>query len=376
MDGLDVALVEIAGNPAHPEIFFRAFAWFPFPLDLAGHCRKLSKGVLQEHISPEGREVKILDEELGDWMGTCIQKFLAAEEVATVLVRAVGSHGQTILHCPPKVSIQLGNPEKIAEKTGLPVISDFRRADMDEGGQGAPLVPLLDYYCFAHPTLSRVLVNIGGIANISYLPASCQKEEVLGFDCGPGNYLMDTYFRLFPEPNFPEIYSSLTLKTHMYTEAVAIASLFPFFSQSYPKSADVEDFDSLFSLAQSHGIDREHTLSLLAFITAFGIFGGISLLPNYPDEIWLTGGGAKNPFLQKAIENVCRFPILVYELLPCEHPKGQKIPQKSKEAILFAVLAHHFIYGKAGNLPQVTGARHPVVLGKITYPPNRFKTSE
>ncbi|MHA2610558.1 MAG: anhydro-N-acetylmuramic acid kinase [bacterium JZ-2024 1] len=375
MDGLDVALVNISGNPAFPLIHFRSFRCYPFPEYLSQQCRQLSRKLHRKEILPDGEEIAVLNKELGEWMGSCIADFLKEEHLTPDAVKAIGSHGQTVIHKPPVLTLQLGDASVIAEKTGIPVVSHFREADLREGGEGAPLVPLLDYYCFTHPTLSRALINIGGIANITFLPPSGNKTEVLGFDCGPGNCLLDYYFRLHPVPDFPDVYHSLPLHCNMYAEAVALVSQFSFFSEPYPKSADISEFFPLFFQAQNQVKEAEYLLSLLAFITALGIFSGLSLLPCPPDEIWLTGGGAKNPLIRKALKYVFPFPFSAHDSLICERPKGTFMPQKAKEAVLFALLAHHFLYHIPGNLPPVTGARQPTLLGKIFYPSSRLRTS-
>ncbi|MFN4181748.1 MAG: anhydro-N-acetylmuramic acid kinase [bacterium] len=375
MDALDVALVTISGVPDFPLIHFGAFRCYPFPEFLSQQCRELSRKLHRGEILPSADEISVLDKELGEWMGSCIADFFKEERLIPDALKAIGSHGQTVMHKPPFFTLQLGDAGVIAEKTGIPVVSHFREADIREGGEGAPLVPLLDYYCFTHPTLSRALINIGGIANITFLPPAGRKNEVLGFDCGPGNCLLDYYFYIHPVPNFPEIYHSFPLHSNMYAEAVALVSQCSFFTEPYPKSADVSQFFPLFVQAKKQVREVDYLLSLLAFITALGIFSGLSLLPYPPDEIWLTGGGAKNPLIRKALEFLLPFPFSAPDSLICARPEGAIIPQKAKEAVLFALLAHHFLYEIPGNLPHVTGARQSSVLGKIFYPSSRFRTS-
>jgi anhydro-N-acetylmuramic acid kinase len=286
----------------------------------------------------------------------------------------VASHGQTVSHTPSSrpfaATLQIGEPSLIAQRLGVPVVSDFRAADMSAGGQGAPLVPYVDWCLLTHPTRSRAIQNIGGIGNVTYLPADAAPEQVLGFDTGPGNMLIDAAAAWFSNGtlNFDKVGQIAASGTVDYDLLVWLLE-HPFLAQQPPKSAGREEFGKEFFdreiLPRQEHWSRERAKDVVATLTAFtaySIFEAYrSFLPTMPDELIVGGGGARNPTLMRMLtEKFSGVLVTGHEAFG--------IDSEAKEALAFAVLANETLLGKPANLPSVTGASKPVILGKITVP--------
>ena len=284
---------------------------------------------------------------------------LFAEAVAQCGVRLetidlIGSHGQTVFHEGEPVeflgrkiasTLQIGEPAVIAERTGIEVISDFRTADMAAGGKGAPLVPYLDYELFRHDTISRVALNIGGIANITVLPAGAEPEEVVAFDTGPGNMVMDAI-----APPFDR--DGARARAGRINQALLEQLLAdPYYARQPPKSCGREQYGAEF--VRSTGIDIATATDLTARTIALAI-------GRYPEtrEVIVSGGGVHNGFLMERLGALIPAKLIT--------PDDYGIDADAKEAILFALLAYQAHRRRAGNLPSATGASKPVILGKIS----------
>lgn len=372
MDGADVALVSITGEPELPVVHLEDSKSFPYPPRLRDDLRLLSDlyALPDSRTAKRNIERERLDLHLqtGDFFADCLLTFMADSGIRNEGIIAIGSHGQTVWHDPPNLSIQIGSPEVIVSRTGIPTVAEFRVADLKEDGQGAPLVPLLDYYLFRHPDENRLLVNIGGICNITYLLANCTKEEVIGFDIGPGNCLIDRYVReVLQSPIGYDPEGAIAARGHVDQKLLDRLWADPFFSHPPPKSADIHSFDPLFQQAlqweATRGANREDIVATLTDLTVTGINLAWILMKSPPiDLVYVTGGGARNRTMFRRIRDL--FKGLLKRAAPrvsATLPIG--MDGKAKEAVLFALLAHHHLHGIPGNLPQVTGAKNAVVLG-------------
>jgi len=378
MDGVDVALVQIQEKPAMGIQLLR-FQVYPYPEPLSEELWKVVSRVKTLRDIPLA-----LHDRLGEFLAQCALQFLqeGKEEV-----KAIGSHGQTVLHRPKEgYSIQLGNPQIISTLTGLPVVANFREADIQAGGEGAPLTPLLDYYLFSHPEKGRVLVNLGGICNLTYLPPKGTKDEVLGFDAGPANTLLDRFVRESLKSvgeTLPGVSTEAYDRDGQWAQRGRVDEQFvvenlqhPYFLRPPPKSADIHDFDEIYSAllerrrAQKMSDFYDFCATLTEFVARALEKAVIQFIPGPIHEIYLTGGGAFNPVLVHWIQSAFQkkgIPVMVG--LPEIHTGSiHPFHHKAKEAVLFALLAHHRIYRIPGNLPRVTGASHEVILGNLYEP--------
>ena len=360
LDGVDAALVSLSGTGRGIEANLIAFHTHPFPTELRQDVLSLSHG--QGNAELVSKTNVALAHLFAD----------AAEEVRdrqiSTKIDAVASHGQTISHTPLHFStLQIGDPSVLAMRLGVPVVSHFRGADMALGGQGAPLIPYADWCLLTHVTKSRAVQNIGGIGNVTFLPADATSTEVLGFDTGPGNMLIDhaVVWATKGENNY-DINGAIAVQGTVQTTLLERLLAHPFLSQTPPKSAGREQFGEAFfeSVLYESGLTIARSDDFVATLTAFTAHSIAQsyqkFLPHLPDEIWLGGGGAHNPTL---------IHHLTYALpgIPV-HQHLNKYDADAREAIAFALLAHETLQGVPSNLPTVTGASRPAVLGSITFP--------
>ncbi|HLH01041.1 MAG TPA: anhydro-N-acetylmuramic acid kinase [Bryobacteraceae bacterium] len=272
-------------------------------------------------------------------------------------IQLIGSHGQTVFHEGEPVdylgrrivsTLQIGDASVIAARTGIETISDFRSADIAAGGKGAPLVPFLDYELFRHPEIARIALNIGGIANITVIPAGAKPEEVIAFDTGPGNMVIDAVVPPFDRDG--ERARAGSVNHALLGKLLAD----PYYQRNPPKSCGREQYGADF--VSSTDIDAATATELTVRTIAAAI-------ARYPAtrEVIVSGGGAHNRYMME------RLSALVQPRLTASAEFG--IDVDSKEAILFALLAYQTHQRRAGNLPSATGARKPVILGKISPRP-------
>ncbi|MBV2234857.1 MAG: anhydro-N-acetylmuramic acid kinase [Sterolibacterium sp.] len=352
LDGIDAVLVEMASGL--PELLQTAY--LPYPA-------ALRNTLLALHVasSNELHQAALLAQQLAQHQAEAIQLLLDKAAVSATTIRAIGSHGQTVRHAPQQgYTIQLNNPALLAELSGITVVADFRSRDIAAGGEGAPLVPAFHAARFAHARLHRVILNIGGIANITDLPPG---KPVRGFDCGPGNMLLDAW----AERHLGQRYDAQGAWGATGTRnAVLLHRLLehPFFRLSPPKSCGREQFnlawlDNLLGHSHDHHAPADIQATLLA-LTATSIQRAIVDHCSNTDEIYVCGGGAHNTALLASLG----------ELLPhirIHSTADLGLPPDWVEAMAFAWLAWRTLQGLPGNLPEVTGARGPRVLGAI-YP--------
>ena len=314
-----------------------------------------------------------LDAALGERYADAVRDLLASSGIAAGEVDAIGSHGQTVRHVPRSagggraLTLQLGSAAVLAERTGIAVVSDFRRRDTAAGGEGAPLVPMADAWLFRAPDESRVLLNLGGIANLTHLPRRGSAAEVIAFDTGPGSAVMDALAerRSGGRERFDAggaFAASGRASESMLAELLAD----PFFRLVPPRSTGREHFGAalatqLASRAAALGVGEADLARTALELTAASVAAAIArfLQPRGVDAVYASGGGVANRTLMESLaRRIAPLPLRSLETLG--------VPPAAKEAMAFAMLAHLTLCGLPGNLTGATGANRPVVLGHIT----------
>lgn len=358
LDGITAALVRIA-EPAEGD----------FRVDLLAH-RTIPYGAEREErvaavIRGGGpRDIALLHTDLGEWYAECLETLLDDAGVAAAALAFVASHGQTVWHESRRSSLQLGNPAVIAERRGVSVISDFRSRDVAAGGEGAPLVPRVDRLLFARPAGRRVLLNIGGIANLTLVPERGDASPLIAFDTGPGVMVMDACVRaLVPGSRFDQD-GRLASRGRVLGDLLDKYLGDPWFSAPPPKSTGREKFGEAFTSAfigacRSAGGSTEDILATATELTARGIARAAALLPAQPVDVVRSGGGARNPVLVRALERA--WPGVEHRSFDDLFFDGD-----AKEAVAFAFLGYLTWTNRPGNEPGATGAAGPRVLGSIT----------
>jgi anhydro-N-acetylmuramic acid kinase len=361
LDGIDVAIVDIERGR------FRtvAFRSTPYPAEV----REAILGV--SNAATTTAAISRLNFLLGELYAKAVSETCRRSRVPLSSVRLIGCHGQTIYHEGEPVqflghrvanTMQIGEAAVMAERTGVPVISDFRPRDIAAGGKGAPLVPYLDYVLFRHPRRMRVALNIGGIANITSIPAGGSAAEVIAFDTGPGNMVIDALVREYTEGrrNYDEggrIARQGKVARDLLDELLAD----PYYRRPPPKTAGREQYGAGFVERMKAARARlEDLIATATVLTAATIAIGIKQFAPQPvDELIVSGGGAHNPVI---LEHLAAFLPGVAQATSDDYG----IDADAKEALAFAVLAHETWRGKPSNLPSATGAQRPAILGSIT----------
>ena len=349
LDGVDAVLVDFSEHPPRTLATF----WLPYPEEIRRQALQL-----QTAGQDEIRRAALLANELAHCYAAAVRELLAGAGVAAAQVAAIGCHGQTIRHQPGAgYTVQLNNPALLAELAGIAVIADFRSRDIAAGGQGAPLVPAFHAAVFGDPQLHRVIVNLGGIANLTDLAAG---RPVRGFDCGPGNLLMDAWIERHQGRRYDE-------GGHWAAQGKVLPDLLqrlladPFFAAAPPKSCGRDEFNSDWLEARLAGSERpEDVQATLLELTAVSVSAAIGRCCGSPQEVFVCGGGARNQALMARLQQ---------HLPDCRVASTDFLGQPADwvEAVAFGWLAWRTLRGEAGNLAAVTGARGPRVLGAI-YP--------
>ncbi len=319
---------------------------------------------------------------LSVWYAKAVNTLLEKSGYAAESIDAISMHGQTVWHSPiPKPfpgpdgefgvtgTLQLGNPSVLRELTHIPVVSDFRSADMAVGGEGAPLAPYSDYMMFGSPEEGRIIQNIGGIGNATVLPANNGQQDIFAFDTGPGNMIIDELVSIYTENNQLYDDTGAIAKEGIANEMIITHFMKdPYYKKSPPKSTGREVYGKDFTQTFL-ALCTENHLSLVDAIATATAFTAETISQSYKDfilpfhrisKVLVCGGGALNLTLLKMIGQ--RLP----EGIEVTTTSAFGIPDQGREAMAFAIIAHQSLLGKSGNLPQVTGARVPVVLGTIT----------
>lgn len=277
-------------------------------------------------------------------------------------IRAIGSHGQTIRHKPDgsePYSLQIGEPAIIVEQTGITTVANFRSRDLAAGGEGAPLVPAFHEAAFRSSTAARAIVNLGGIANATFLPAD-PAAQVTGFDVGPGNVLLDQWIHKHRRQPFDRD-GDWARSGRADPDLVKRLLADPYFSRPPPKSTGREYFHLEWLtavLGDQCSVAPEDVQASLVRLTAESVANALTQHVPRPQEVYLCGGGSKNTLLVDALAaGLAPVPVRLTDALG--------FPAQWVEAAAFAWLAHQTLEGRPGNIPSVTGARHPVVLGAV-----------
>ena len=358
MDGIDAALADIADDGT---IRLVATLSYPWPAELEQQLRKLALPG-EDEIDRLGEA----DAHAGEVLGHAVKELLRSAGITPEAVKAIGSHGQTVRHRPGAshpFTLQIGDPNRLATHTRITTITDFRRRDMAVGGQGAPLAPAFHKAVFGSRSENRVILNIGGIANLTWLPSDA-RENVLGFDTGPGNRLMDDWIARCKGERYDHE-GAWASTGNVSTELLERLLTEPYFRLPAPKSTGTESFN-LDWLARLGGgldtrLDAEDVQASLLELTAVTITDSVRSLPAAtPTRLLACGGGASNERLMARIA----------ALLPgieTTTTASAGIDPDWVEAAAFAWLAWRTMNRLDGNLPEVTGAREAVILGGI-YP--------
>ncbi len=359
-DAIDVAIIRRSGE------LYRFFS-HPIEAELQEAILRLAEPGMDD-LDVLGH----LDQALGEAFAQAVLSSLEQSGLPASRIHCIGSHGQTVRHRPRRrdggmpFTLQIGCPARIAERTGITVVSDFRRRDMAAGGEGAPLTPWVHRQLFAHPERNIAVVNIGGIANITWLGSD---GNIMGFDAGPGNMLMDALmlelsdgYRAF------DMHGELAASGRDCPELLAELLTHPYLAQSPPKSTGREVFgqQALLPLLRYPDIDDATRMRCAAMFTVRSIVEATRFLPAMPDQWLLCGGGVHNHFV-------------VRQLAQALHPAAVMptddvgMPADALEAVSFAMLAEATLQGVANTCPEVTGASHAVCGGQIT--PGRIHSS-
>lgn len=348
LDGIDVAVVDIAGS----RIKTVAHKTTPWPAKVRSRILAVSNAQCQTG------DISRLNFELGELYAKAVLAMKVADE--TEPIRLIGCHGQTIFHGGTN-TLQIGEASVIAERTGIPVISDFRTRDIAAGGQGAPLVPFVDYQLFRSARINRVALNIGGIANITVLPAGASESEVIAFDTGPGNIVIDQLVERLTEgrqhyDRNGEIAAHGRIRKLILTELLQDK----YFAKKPPKTAGREQYGTGLLGRLANDLPIEDLIATATAFTAVTIARAIHRFAPNTQEVIASGGGVHN---RQIMAQLAAFLPGVRLATTAEFG----VDPDAKEAIAFAILAHRTFHRKPGNLPSATGARRPVILGKLTF---------
>lgn len=374
-DGIDVALARISGAPPHLNPRLLGHTSFKFPPPLR---KEILRAAEQQSIS--AGELSQLNFRLGHIYADAALAACKKFKVAPSRINLIGNHGQTIFHQgqptpyfgkPVASTLQIGEGSVIAARTGITTISDFRPADMALSGQGAPLVPYADYLLYRHPKLGRVSLNLGGIANITVIPANAKPSQVFAFDTGPANMLIDALVQHFTHGR-----QRFDKGARLAQSGRSIPALLdelmkdPYLKLAPPKSTGREYYGRayvqiLLSLGRKYHAKPNDLIRAATIFTALSIVDALNrfvLRKNKIHQLIVSGGGAHSPLILAQLSAA----LPGIDVLPSYH---LNIPEDAKEAFAFALLAYETFHKRPSNLRSATGARGPAILGKISYAP-------
>ena len=363
LDGIDVAIVDIEGR----RIRTGAFHSTPYPREVRGAILGVS------NTTTTTAAIARLHFLLGQLYARAVGECCRRHGIASRSIQLVGCHGQTIYHQgePARflgrqvaATLQIGEASVIAEQMGVPVISDFRVRDIAAGGQGAPLVPYVDYLLFRHPSRGRVALNIGGIANITAIPPSAKAHQVMAFDTGPGNMVMDALAAEWTSGRQRfDRNGRMAAKGRVDRRLLDRLLADPYYRRRPPKTAGREQYGAEFvARLKTARLPMPDLIATATAFTAATIAGGIErfVAPGMRmDELIASGGGVHNARLMEYLAA-----LLPGLRITTSDEFGVDVD--AKEAVAFAVLAYETARRRPSNLPSATGARRSVVLGKIT----------
>lgn len=384
VDGIDAAVIEVSSSGPREhgvEIRLLAFENTPFPVD--------ARDQIFELFDPAKATIDKVGA-MNMWLGE-----LYAKATLSVInkcglepgqIYAVGSHGQTIYHAPEEqlvddynlhCTVQIGDGAVIANRTGIACVSDFRVADMAMGGQGAPLVPFTEHLLYQDQDQTLLLQNIGGIGNVTVLPAGASSEEVYAFDTGPGNMIIDGLVSELFAPMTMDIGGKLAVNGKIIDELLIWLKQDDYYTMSLPKSTGRERFgkqyvSQIVEMMKVKGWNAVDVIATATFLTAWTIVDSYEryIAPNHQAQCLIVGGGGSyNETLLRNLKQL--FAPHQVRVLTQEEIGGNS---DAKEAIAFALLAYYTMERMPNNIPKVTGATKPVVMGKVSWPLTRFIT--
>ena len=359
-DGIDAVLVDLWGCGESTRYEVLSFATTPLPSAL----RREVFALFAEDASLDA--LCRVNVALGEAFATAALAALAQAALGPDTLDLIGSHGQTVRHLPASGStLQIGEPAVIAARTGAVTIADFRAADLAVGGEGAPLVPLADHLLFAQPHEGRLLLNIGGIANVTALPANAAASAVRAFDLGPGNMLIDAAVAHYTggRERFDRG-GQRAARGRIDEGLLAELMCTPFLQREPPKSTGREEFGERFlaDVLRRGPCSADDLIATLTAFTVQSIAEGIDrFCPGEFAALWVGGGGVHNPRIMAGLRRA--LPRLAVRSLA-----ELGVDPDAREALAFAVLANETLLGRTGNIPAATRAQRPVVLGKIALP--------
>jgi anhydro-N-acetylmuramic acid kinase len=373
-DGIDVALARISGKPPKLSIKLEGHHHVP-------HSSVMRKAILRVaagELTGAG-EISQLNFALGEEFASAAIAACKAWRVRMRRISLIGSHGQTIYHQGALSSfaghsrisstLQIGEPSVIAERAGVTTIADFRPADMAAGGQGAPLVPFVDYLLYRHPKRNRVALNIGGIANVTVIPAGAKPKDVFAFDTGPGNMIVDALVEKFTHGRARyDKDSEMALRGWMLPKLLNEMMEHPYLHKEPPKTAGREQFgrayaEKIFAWGKKNRAKPADVVRTATIFTALSIgtaFQKFVLPRTQVDELIVSGGGARNTLMMVYLAAI----LPGFSIVSSDH---FGIEPEAKEALAFAILAYESFHGRPNNLPSASGADHPAVLGKLVH---------
>jgi anhydro-N-acetylmuramic acid kinase len=350
LDGVSTALVRLRDGAAE----LLAFRQEPYTAAERG-------SIIDAIARGTPKDVAFLHVALGERFAAAVLALLASSKTNPRQLSFIASHGQTIWHEPGRATFQLGDAAVLAERVGVRVVSDFRARDVAAGGQGAPLVPLADVMLFGHETRGRWLLNIGGMANVTWVPRRGVAEGAFAFDTGPGVAVIDAITRrVDPDAPYDEG-GERARRGRPVAKLLKELLADPYFDQPPPKSTGRERFGieyagTLLARVKKAGGSDNDAIATATALTAETIARAVA---NHEDEIVVSGGGAKNPaIIERLAASVQPRPVVLFDQV--------FFNGEAKEAVAFAFLGYQTVEGKAGNLPAATGARGPRILGHIT----------
>ena len=373
-DGIDVALANISGAPPRLAAKLEGHYHWAFPKVVRGAILRLANGA-----PTTTAEISQLNFLLGEEFAAAAIAACAKWRVPLRKILLIGSHGQTIFHqgtpanflSARKISstLQIGEPSVIAERTGITTIADFRPADMAAGGHGAPLVPFVDYLLYRDAKIGRVALNIGGIANVTVIPANARPQDVIAFDTGPGNMIIDALIERITKGR-----AAYDRGARIATSGEVIRPLLekmlrdPYLRQKPPKTAGREQFGSkyaetVWAWSKKHRTRPQDLVRTATIFSAFSIIDALQqfVLPKTAiQELIVAGGGTKNPLIMAQLEAALAGIKIV-------ESSRFGVAAEAKEALAFAILAYETLHSRTSNLPAATGAKHSAVLGKLEH---------
>ena len=389
-DGIDVALVRVGSSPSRSGAskpgntgapatgaLLENFASLPYPTAVRNAVLRIAEGAL----APAG-ELSQLNFRLGQVFARAALEACRKFRVNPRRITLIGSHGQTVFHqgapsafAGAKVAstLQIGEPAVIAALTGITTVGDFRPADMAVGGQGAPLVPFVDYLLYRHSDYGRIALNIGGIANLTVIPTAARPRDVFAFDTGPGNMVIDALVRHFTSGRRQfDTDARMAMAGHSAPALLDSLLAAEYFRRPPPKTAGREQFglayaQRIIKWGRTHRARPADLVRTATLLTPLSIVAAIHrwVLPRARvSQLILAGGGARNPLIVAQL----RAALTGIEIISSG---ALGVPADAKEAFAFALLAHETLHRRPANLPGATGAARPAILGKICYAPPR-----